>query len=517
MSKSDTRSSGLLLHISSLPGPFGIGDLGREAYAFADFLHASGQTVWQVLPIVPVGYGYSPYSSPSTFAGNTLFISPELLVEDGLLTSDEASNGTRDALQTEIVDFDRAVGVKNALLDMAWNRFRESANNGLNRDFQDFKEGNTTWLSDYALYEAIKTAQGDLGWTDWAPELRDRERGALDSFVEENGDLVEKIMFFQFLFDKQWTALKAYCHERQIQLFGDLPIYVAQDSADVWANRDLFYLDASGNPTLVSGVPPDYFAETGQRWGNPLYRWDTMKANKYAWWTARMGRILQLVDIVRLDHFRGFEAYWEIPASEETAVNGVWKKGPGADLFHALRNELGPLPVVAENLGVITEGVTQLMHEFGFPGMAILQFAFDSNPDNPFLPHTYSEDTVAYTGTHDNDTLLGWWKDASSTQSADEIARARSYCAQYLGLTGSSGDHEGDEARELNWKAIEALMQSKAYMVVTPVQDVLSLGSSARMNTPGTSTNNWAWRMKTGALLPDLAEKLLGLTRQTNR
>jgi 4-alpha-glucanotransferase len=441
------RSSGLLLHISSLPGAYGIGDLGHEAYAFADFLQSSGQTIWQVLPIVPVGYGYSPYSSPSTFAGNTLFVSPSLLMEDGLLTLDETIYPSSAAGQ-DTVDFEGASAFKNDLLKRAWERFLDGDFVSVRNAFQEFKERNTSWLDDYALYEAIKETQGAKGWTDWTPALRDREPDAMDLFLEQNGEMVERIMFNQFLFDKQWSALKGYCHERNIQLFGDLPIYVAQDSADVWANRELFYLDESGKPTVVSGVPPDYFAVTGQRWGNPLYRWDVMKARKYAWWTGRMGRILELVDIVRLDHFRGFEAYWEIPASEETAVKGVWKKGPGADLFRALEDELGTLPVVAENLGVITEEVTDLMREFGFPGMAILQFAFDSDPDNPFLPHNYEEDIVAYTGTHDNDTLLGWWNDSSSTQNADEIARARSYCTEYLeghrGPDEIQGLHGGD-------------------------------------------------------------------------
>ena len=511
-----TRSSGLLLHISSLPGSYGIGDLGPEAYAFADYLQAAGQTIWQILPIVPVGHGYSPYSSPSTFAGNTLFISPDLLVKDGLLKAEEIEFGA-DATP-EKVDFRRVSAYKQQILKAAWNRFSAGDPTGMGKEFAQFVSENSAWLHDYALYEAIKVREGDSGWTDWAPPLRDRNAAAIEHFESENGELIEMIKFFQFLFDRQWAALRKYCQERDVRLFGDLPIYVAQDSAEVWANRELFYLDATGNPTVVSGVPPDYFSETGQRWGNPLYKWDVMKARDYAWWAARMKRILALVDLVRLDHFRGFEAYWEVPASEKTAIKGEWRKGPGSDLFKSLERQLGTLPVIAENLGVITEGVTDLIAEFGFPGMAILQFAFDSGPDNPFLPHNYSRDIVAYTGTHDNDTLLGWWKDTSSTQDAAQIAGARAYCASYLNLKVSeSSGHVNGQCQDLNWKAIHALMESLADMVVTPVQDVLSMESSARMNTPGTTTNNWSWRLESGALTLGLAEKLSALTTATKR
>ncbi len=505
-------TSGLLLHISSLPGSYGIGDLGYEAYAFADFLHAARQSVWQVLPIVPVGHGNSPYSSPSTFAGNILLVSPDLLLDYGLLTEDDLATSADPRPQT--VHFKQALDLKHKVLSTAWRRFSEGNFAELKVEYESFRVKNGHWLTDYALYEAIKTVQNGSAWTEWPAGLRDRETTAVADFVLGRGPSIEQIMFSQFVFDKQWTALRAYCDDRKIALFGDLPIYVAQDSADVWANRDIFFLDAAGHPTVVSGVPPDYFSETGQRWGNPLYRWEVLKSRDYDWWVARMQRILDQFDLVRLDHFRGFEAYWEIPSTEATAVRGTWRDGPAEDLFESLERHLGTLPVIAENLGVITEGVTRLIDAFGFPGMALLQFAFDSGPENGFLPHNYDENIVAYTGTHDNDTMVGWWTDTSSTQNADQIERERQYCAEYLELSDSKKNFSGSE---LTWKAISALMNSSARFVITPVQDVLSLDSSARMNTPGTTDHNWAWRMQKGSLTPEIAAKLGMLTRETHR
>jgi len=345
----------------------------------------------------------------------------------------------------------------------------------------------------------------------WRADLRDRKPSALIAYQAENADQIAMRKFWQFLFEQQWMDLKSYCNERGIRIFGDLPIYVAQDSADVWANRHLFTLKEDGYPTTIAGVPPDYFSETGQRWGNPLYKWDSMRATGYAWWTSRMARILELVDLVRLDHFRGFEAYWEVPASEETAIHGQWREGPGADLFDKLEKNLGDVPLIAENLGVITEGVTKLMDRFGFPGMAILQFAFDSDESNEFLPHNYREALVAYTGTHDNDTLKGWWSDTASTQNAEQIARAKAYCTEYLGL------ESGHEAEQLSWKAIESLMHSVARYVVTPVQDLLGLGAYARMNTPGTTNGNWGWRLAPGALDAGVGARLATLTEASDR
>ena len=479
------RSSGILMHITSLPGSFGSGDLGPEAFRFADFLEAAGQSVWQILPIVPVGFGYSPYASPSTFAGNADFISPELLIDYGLLSSADLADGPD--FPVENIDFERTIPYKKKLLRTAYVAFKSDSGREDRADLQTFCDRHESWLDEYALFEALKAAHDGLEWTDWKrgiAALRDPDalRRAHDTYAGE----IRMVQFWQFLFDRQWSALKAYCNAKQIRILGDLPIYVAQDSADVWANPHLFCLDETGKATVVSGVPPDYFSETGQRWGNPIYRWDLMRESGYAWWTKRFARILELVDLVRLDHFKGFEAYWEISASEDTAINGRWVTGPGADLFDALTEKLGDLPVIAENLGVITDGVTDLMRRFGFPGMAILQFAFDDGPGNEFLPHNFAPDLVAYTGTHDNDTFLGWWTNTVSTQ---DVEKAKSYCRSYL-------DMRGCDDSEMPWAGIRALMASVARMAVTPMQDVLGLGTEGRMNTPGTvGGKNWGWRM----------------------
>jgi 4-alpha-glucanotransferase len=504
---SERRASGLLLHITSLPGPYGTGDLGPEAYRFADFLQQAGQTLWQVLPIVPTGYGYSPYAAPSTFAGNPLFISPELLVEEGLLDAHVVPD-----FPVDHVDFPRVESFKADLLEQAWHRFRDGFEGGstTRKAFDSFCSRNASWLDDYTLFEALKQEHDLREWTSWSKPLAMRDARALETARERHADRMDMYRFWQFLFDDQWRRLKTYCNARNIRIFGDLPIYVAQDSADVWANKDLFHLDGDGRATVVSGVPPDYFSTTGQRWGNPIYRWDRMKASDYEWWSDRMARILDLVDLVRLDHFRGFEAFWEVPASEPTAVNGVWQQGPGADLFHALQRRLGPLPLIAENLGVITDGVTDLMTEFGFPGMAILQFAFDSGPDNEFLPHNYREPLVAYTGTHDNDTFMGWWHHTRSTQDAGVVAQAKSYAREYLDVEC----HPEDAIHE---RAVRSLMGSVARFVVTPVQDVLGLGGEARMNTPGLDSGNWGWRMRSDALTDHHARWLGSVTRLFGR
>lgn len=503
------RSSGLLLHITSLPSRHGIGDLGPEAYQFADFLASSEQTIWQLLPLVPTGYGYSPYAAPSTYAGNPLLISPDRLLEDGWLTREDVPDNLNYDVHTVL--YADVSAYKYGLLEKAWKRFDAQASPSERGEFDEYCRSHASWLEDWALFESIKSDHDELEWMTWTPELRDRDPSALATYRTANIDRIHMRMFWQFLFEKQWTDLKTYCNDRGIRIFGDLPIYVAQDSADVWANRRLFTLDESGHATTIAGVPPDYFSETGQRWGNPLYHWDRMKASGYAWWTSRMARILELVDLVRLDHFRGFEAYWEVPATELTAINGTWKKGPGADLFTTLEDHLGSVPLIAENLGVITEGVTQLMEQFDYPGMAILQFAFDSDETNGFLPHNYVEPLVAYTGTHDNDTLIGWWTNTASTQDADQIARAKAYCASYLGLD------LGHEEEQLPFKALERLMESEARIVVTPVQDLLGLGAEARMNTPGTTDGNWQWRMAPESLSDELAARLADLTNRTKR
>lgn len=495
------RSSGILLHISSLPSPFGIGDLGPSAYQFADFLAETGQRIWQVLPLVPVGHGNSPYSSPSTFAGNPLFVSPDHLVDDGLLADDDLRD--RPDFPSDHVDFRAVIPHKMELLRRAFDRFRDGSPAHIRSDFDQFRTENAYWLGDYALFMALKNAFHDVSWTEWPDELAGRDESALAGARLKHSEAVERHEFFQFLFFRQWSRLRAYCNERDVRLFGDLPIYVAHDSADVWAHRGLFYLDTLGRCTVVAGVPPDYFSETGQRWGNPIYRWDVMHENGFRWWTRRFENIFSLVDLVRLDHFRAFAGYWEIPASEDTAIHGRWVEGPGASLFRAIQEALGALPLVAENLGMITPDVTELMDAFGFPGMAVLQFAFGDEADHAFLPHNHERNLVAYTGTHDNDTIRGWWS-SMERDGAGAGMRATRFARSYLGL-GENGD-------EIHWRCIRALMSSVANTVVSPMQDVLGLESDARMNVPGKGQGNWSWRFRHEQVTQAVREKLAVLT-----
>ena len=501
------RCSGILLHISSLPGRFGIGDLGPAAYHFADLLAEANQSVWQVLPLVPVGFGYSPYASPSTFAGNPLLISPDLLLEDGFLEPEDIAS--LSSFSTEKIDFQYVVHYKLGLLQRAYERFRQ--NDFLEEDFEAFCQKHAGWLDDYALFAVLKRVHNEKEWVEWNPDLAHRRPEALQHATETFSEQIRMHKFWQFLFDRQWRALKKYCNEKSIKIFGDLPIYVAHDSADVWANRELFFLDDDGRPTVVAGVPPDYFSETGQRWGNPIYRWDVMEANGFDWWTHRFAAILNQVDLVRLDHFRGFEAYWEVPASEETAVNGQWVKGPDTKLFEVLQSRLGALPVVAENLGVITPEVVEMMDTFRFPGMAVLEFAFDGDASSIFLPHNYPENLVAYTGTHDNDTVQGWWFADTSTLEASTIQHARTYARNYLNI------YDGQE-EEIHWAFNRALLASVARLAVIPLQDIIGLNSAGRMNTPGTvGDHNWAWRFTFDMLTDEMLGRLKELTRVYGR
>ncbi len=464
-----TRTSGIILHPTSLPGPNGIGELGPAAYAFADWLHAAGQRLWQVLPLGPTGYGESPYQLFSAFAGNPLLIHLD---------------GAGDAgFPEDTVDFQAVIPRKQALLREAFARFSPGA------AYRAFVEQEASWLEPYARFMALKDQHGGASWTEW-------RRGAVPS-----PEAVAYHQFLQYEFFRQWTALRQYCAARGIRIMGDIPIYVAHDSADVWANPELFRLDDVGRPTAVAGVPPDYFSATGQLWGNPVYRWDRMAAEGYSWWIHRMRAALRLFDLVRMDHFRGFEAYWEVPAGEPTAVNGRWVKGPGAGLFQAIESALGPLPIVAENLGVITPEVEEIRRQFHFPGMAVLQFAFGNDPQAPtFLPHNYPRDVVAYSGTHDNDTVLGWWHSGGgdSTRSDADIREEKARTRAYLNTDGS----------EMNWTFIRTLMASVANTVVFPAQDVVGLGSEARMNTPSVPSGNWRWRLTEGSLTPDVACRL---------
>src|SRR5215472_8435205 len=427
------RSSGILLHPTSLPGRFGIGDLGSEAYDFVDFLVESGQSLWQVLPLGPTGYGDSPYACYSAFAGNTLLISPEKLFAAGLLSRSELDE--IPCLPVEIVDFERAHEIKDRLLAKAFARYQHTTDTEFRRAFETFSELHSSWLNDYALFRTLKTEHGGKAWHEWESALVRREPAALARARTNLHDQIEAHKFTQFLFFKQWFELKAYCNQRGISLIGDVPIFVAQDSADVWTDPEQFKLDKNGIPTVVAGVPPDYFSATGQYWGNPLYHWERMASDGFRWWIERVRATLMTVDIARIDHFRGFAACWEIPGGDTTAERGRWVEVPGRELFTAIRNALGELPIIAEDLGVITPDVERLRDAFGFPGMRILQFAFSSDPKNIDLPHNYHRNVVVYTGTHDNDTTLGWFNSvagAGSTRSAAQIIAERKLCLKYL-------------------------------------------------------------------------------------
>jgi 4-alpha-glucanotransferase len=476
------RASGILLHPTSLPGRYGIGDLGPEAFRFADWLAGAGQRIWQVLPLGPVGFGESPYQLFSAFAGNPSLIGLDALVDRGWL--DAADLAAPPDFAAGVVEFERVIPWKEALLWKAFGRFHDP-------ELEQFRAEHAAWLPGYTRFMALKAAHSGRMWTEW-------DAGALPGggpSAEPDPHIVRYHEFLQFEFFREWRALKNYCAAHGIRIMGDLPIYVAFDSADVWGRPELFQFDA------VAGVPPDYFSATGQLWGNPLYRWDHIKAEAYRWWIERMVAALSMFDLVRMDHFRGFEAYWAVPAGEATAVNGQWIKGPGADLFRALTDAIGELPIVAENLGVITPEVEAIRNEFGLPGMAILQFAFGKDEQaRSFRPHNYVRNLVAYTGTHDNDTVAGWWRSdgGDSTRKPEDVAEEKTRAREYLGTDG----------REMNWTLIRALMASVADTVLFPAQDILGLGSEARMNTPAVASGNWRWRMRPGALTPELAARL---------
>jgi 4-alpha-glucanotransferase len=503
------RACGILLHPTSLPGRYGVGDLGAEAYRFVDFLAAAGQGLWQVLPLGPTGYGNSPYQCFSAFAGNTLLISPDLLVEQGLLAPEEIKDAP--AFADERVEYGQGIEFKEAILRKTFENFKRAMPAVVGAEFEKFKEASRSWLDDYALYRSLKRERNEVAWTDWEEPLVRRDSAALDEARERLSDEIEFAKFKQFLFFDQWTRLRRYCHGKEINIIGDIPIFVAHDSADVWANPELFKLDERGRPRFVAGVPPDYFSRTGQLWGNPIYDWDRMQADGFKWWIERARAMLSLVDIIRIDHFRGFAAFWEIPGGDGTAERGSWVFAPGRELFNAIKSELGTLPIIAEDLGFITPDVIELRDEFDFPGMRIFQFAFSSDATNKDLPHNYVRNTVAYTGTHDNDTAVGWFGSepggASSVRSAEQIERERRFCLEYLGTDGS----------EINWDFIRAVFASAGDTALVPLQDVLGLGSEARMNTPATMSGNWAWRFKEGALTEELSTRLRHLAELYGR
>jgi 4-alpha-glucanotransferase len=500
------RSSGILLHPTSLPGRFGVGDLGPEAYRFADFLARAGQRIWQVLPLGPTGFGDSPYQCFSAFAGNPLLVSLERLVQDGDLSPGQLAENL-PPLPARHVDYGRVIQHKLPLLKQAAENFCARASATRREDYETFCRQNAPWLDNYALFMALKEAQGGEGvWNRWERDLAAREPGALARWKERLAEKIEIQKYGQYQFFKQWSELKAYCHARGIRIMGDIPIFVAHDSADVWARPELFHLDANGNPSVQAGVPPDYFSATGQLWGNPLYRWDVMAETGYSWWIDRCRSALRLVDIIRLDHFRAFEAYWEVPGGETTAINGRWVKAPGRELFEAVQKTLGDLPIVAETLGVITPEVEALRDRFGFPGMGILQFAFGTDPQAPeFKPHNYRRHFVVYTGTHDNDTTIGWWTSSGvgdSTRTAENIRAEREFTLEYLGTDG----------REMNWAFIRAVLASVADIAIIPLQDILGLGSEARMNLPASRSGNWRWRFTADQLTPEICERLREMT-----
>ncbi len=485
------RSSGILLHPTSLPGRFDIGDLGGEAYAFVDFLAAAGQSWWQILPLGPTGYGNSPYSAYSAFAGNPLLICLERLVESGdldLLDIEGVSMAEGEAHYGFVQSF------KERLLHKASQRFWKTPTTKRHQAFDKFCREQAYWLNDYAIFQALRRHFKDASWHSWPAPIRNRTQSALHEYGTLLAEPIRHHKYVQFTFFEQWAVLKEYANQHGIGIIGDIPIFVAYDSADVWANPQLFHLDEEGQPTVVAGVPPDYFSKTGQRWGNPLYRWERMAEDGFSWWLARFRANLQLTDLVRIDHFRGFDASWNIDAEEPTAINGRWVAVPGAALFQRLQQELGHnLPLIAEDLGVITPEVEALRNSFGLPGMKILQFAFGDDADNPYLPHNLTRDCVIYTGTHDNDTSLGWWQSLKKT----EQDRVRNYL--------------GHNGKDMPMDLIRLAMASVASLSIFPLQDVLSLDGSARMNIPGKPSDNWCWRFKPGALKKDSARQLAEL------
>jgi 4-alpha-glucanotransferase len=490
------RQSGILLHPTSLPAGHGVGDFGPAAIDFLDFLASAGQTLWQMLPLGPTGYGDSPYQTLSVFAGNPLLISLDLLVEDGLLSRADLA-GAR--FREGVASYEAAAAFKLPLLAKAAERATLDG-------WQP-----PPWLEEFALYLALKQHHNLAAWAEWEPPYRDRDPAALDEFSRTHAPSLQQARFAQWAFFRQWDRLRAAALQRGIRLMGDIPIYAAWDSADVWSAPHYWHLDAEGRVALQSGVPPDYFSATGQLWGNPIYRWDVMAQDGFQWWIGRFRAMLAMFDFVRVDHFRGFEAYWAVPGGHPTAEHGEWLPGPGAALFEALQRELGSLPVLAENLGVITPQVEALRERFAMPGMAILQFAFGKDPQAPsFKPHNYPRSVVAYSGTHDNDTVMGWWTSTGgdSTRTAEEIRNERAHTLRYLGLS---------DGRELNWHFIRALLASVANTVIFPAQDLLGLGSQARMNQPATLGGNWLWRLQPGELTPEIAGRLRELTRLYDR
>jgi 4-alpha-glucanotransferase len=497
------RISGVLLHVTSLPSFGGVGDFGPAAYGFVDFLASAKQRLWQVLPLSPTGYGSSPYSALSAFAGNPLLISLEFLARDGWITWERIQSVPGGMPGHEgPCDFDTAFAKKIPLIEEAAANFLDHASQDDRLRFQRFCQDDISWLTDYAIYSVLRRRFNYVSWNEWPPEFAGRQPDALTGVMNQSGRELAIEQAVQFFFNEQWAALRAHCSERNIRILGDVAIFVSYDSADVWTHPEIFELDDNHHPIRVSGVPPDYFSATGQRWGNPLYKWSLLQEHGFDWWVARIRRALTLYDEVRLDHFRGFEAYWSIPADEPTAVNGQWVKAPGQALFNRLKEIFGNLPFIAEDLGLITKEVDELREYFGMPGMRILQFGFADRGGHLYLPHRYVENTVVYTGTHDNNTTLGWWRDDAS-----EVERAN--VQTYL--------HRIDSDADIVWAMIKAAAGSVATTCIFPLQDILQLGSEARMNRPAAAAGNWNWRFSLDALRPDLASQLAAIMEMTDR
>ena len=480
------RTSGVLMPISSIPSPYGIGTMGKQARKFVDFLVKGGQKYWQILPICPTSYGDSPYQSFSSFAGNPYFIDLEYLCKDKLLTKKECESFQWGS-NPKYVDYGIMYESRYALLRKVYARFTKKEP----QDFEKFCENEKQWLDDYALFMALKDANGGQAWSNWDKSLRLREKKAMEEATEKYSEEIRFYKMLQYLFYQQWNALKTYANEAGIEIIGDVPIYVAGDSADVWTIPDQFYLDENLEPIEVAGCPPDAFSDDGQLWGNPLFRWDVMKKDGYTWWTRRIKAMSELYDIIRIDHFRGFDSFYAIPAKDDTAKNGQWKQGPGMDLFCELEKKLGKLPIIVEDLGFLTPSVHKLLKDSGFPGMKVIQFAFDSREESDYLPHTYTNHCVVYTGTHDNDTVMGWMKTAPKA--------SVKYAKEFLNLTKEEG---------YNWGMMRAAWSSVADMAIVPMQDILGLGSEARINTPSTLGNNWKWRATPEQIDAKVAKKL---------
>lgn len=487
------RGSGILMHITSLPSPYGVGTMGKEAYAFVDFLQSAGQTHWQILPLTPTGYGDSPYQSCSTYAGNHYLIDLDLLLAEGLLEPSDLE-GIDWGEDPACVDFGKLYQHRLQVLRKAYGRFTGG------QEFDEFCSSNSMWLSDFALFMALKEQTGGKAWFQWEAPLKYRDGNAMWEARQELKDQIRFYSFVQFLFFRQWTALRQYANARRIRIIGDVPIYVPMDSADVWSNPELFQLDENLDPTAVAGCPPDAFSEDGQLWGNPLYRWDAMAKDGYDWWIRRLDAAGRLYDVVRMDHFRGFEAYWSVPYGDSTAKNGKWVKGPDMDFICTVKKQLPQLELIAEDLGFLTQEVLDLRDQSGFPGMKVLEFAFDSREPSEYLPHMYISNTVCYTGTHDNMTLRQWFETATPEVLA--------YAEEYMCLREDEG---------LVWGVIRTAFASVSDLCVIQMQDYLNLGSEARMNFPGTTNANWVWRMMPGSITPELAARIRGFAQLYGR